>query len=151
MSQWTAAAQQFAARIEADPSGVTHEQWRANAEAWPALPAAAERATGTRRNEWLSHDVWLRSWPLEKVGPREDIPLFDPGPVLERALDAVPMSRGRQPGSPRGGVSWSMRRCARSGRSGGCSRPGPAPCGSPAVERVRGVSAVVRRAAVNRL
>ncbi|MFJ1603731.1 hypothetical protein ACIOHS_10210 [Streptomyces sp. NPDC088253] len=92
VSQWMAAAQQFAARIQADPAGVTDEQWRAIAEAWPALSAAAERATGTQHNEWLLRDLWLGSWLLEKVGPREDIPLFDAGPVLERALDAMPMS-----------------------------------------------------------
>jgi hypothetical protein len=92
VSQWTAAAQQFAARIQADPAGVTDEQWRAIAEAWPALLAAAGRATGTQHNEWLLRDLWLRSWLLEKVGPREDVPMFGPGPVLERALDAMPMS-----------------------------------------------------------
>ncbi|MER5665416.1 hypothetical protein [Streptomyces mirabilis] len=92
VSQWMAAAQQFAARIQADPAGVSDEQWRAIAEAWTALLAAAERATGTQRNEWLLRDLWLRSWLLEKVGPRADVPLFDPGPVLERALDAMPMS-----------------------------------------------------------
>ncbi|GAX51428.1 hypothetical protein [Streptomyces olivochromogenes] len=92
VSQWVAAAQQFAARIQADPAGVSDEQWRSIAEAWTALLAAAERATGTQRNEWLLRDLWLRSWLVQEVGPRADVPLFDPGPVLERALDAMPMS-----------------------------------------------------------
>lgn len=34
VSQWMAAAQQFTARIQADPAGVSDEQWRAIAEAW---------------------------------------------------------------------------------------------------------------------
>ncbi|MEU9290631.1 hypothetical protein AB0D57_39840 [Streptomyces sp. NPDC048275] len=92
VSEWMAAAQMFAARIQEDPARVTDEQWRAVERAWSALLAAAERATGPQRNEWLLRDLWLRSWLVEKIGPHGDESLFDPGPVLERVLDAMPMS-----------------------------------------------------------
>lgn len=91
VSQWMAAAQQFAARVQADPDGVTDRQWRAIAKAWPALLAAAERATGPQHHEWLMRDLWFRSWLVERVGPREGVPLFDPEVVLDGALDAMPM------------------------------------------------------------
>ncbi|GHG97926.1 hypothetical protein [Streptomyces lanatus] len=89
---WIAAAQQFAARIQQDPGGLTDEQVRALAQAWPALLAAAERATGPQGNEWVLRDLWLRSWLLQRLGPREGVSLLDPGQVLDRALDAMPMS-----------------------------------------------------------
>ncbi|MGW4730354.1 hypothetical protein ACWEQC_14480 [Streptomyces shenzhenensis] len=92
VSQWMAAAQQFAARLQEDPSGLTDDRWRAVGQAWSALLAGAERATGQQRNEWLLRDLRLRSWLLEKVGPREDVALLDPESVLERALDAMPMT-----------------------------------------------------------
>ncbi|MFD2688034.1 hypothetical protein ACFS5L_24835 [Streptomyces phyllanthi] len=91
VNEWIAAAQQFAARVQEDPGGLTDEQWRATAGAWRSLLTAAERATGPQRGEWLMRDLWLRSWLLRTLRPREDIPLLDPGPVLEQALDALPM------------------------------------------------------------
>ncbi|MDX3457210.1 hypothetical protein PV396_35535 [Streptomyces sp. ME02-8801-2C] len=91
-SQWMAAARTFTARIQQDLAAITDEQWRKNAEAWANLMAAAERSTGPQHNEWLLRDLWLRSWLLEKMGPREHGQLFDPGLVIERALDAMPMS-----------------------------------------------------------
>ncbi|PAZ09868.1 hypothetical protein CLM62_44395 [Streptomyces sp. SA15] len=92
MNQWLAAAQQFAARVQrGDPYGVTDERWRAIGDSWSALLAAAEQATGPDE-EWLFRDLWLRSWLLQTLGPREGIPLFDPEFVLVRALDAMPMS-----------------------------------------------------------
>ncbi|CAM5280783.1 hypothetical protein SALBM311S_06674 [Streptomyces alboniger] len=36
-SQWMAAAQQFAARLKEDPTGLTHYWWRAVGQAWTAL------------------------------------------------------------------------------------------------------------------
>ncbi len=95
VSQWMAAAQQFAARLQADPGGptwLTEGQWHEIGQAWEALLAGAERATGPQGNEWLLRDLWLRSWLLEHVGPRAGVALLDPGPVLERALEAMPMS-----------------------------------------------------------
>ncbi|MFJ8632772.1 hypothetical protein [Streptomyces sp. NPDC093568] len=92
VNAWIAAAQQFAARIQQDPERLTDERVRAIAQAWPALLAAAERASGSQGNEWLLRDLWLRSWLLQRLGPREDVPLLDPGQVLVRALDAMPMS-----------------------------------------------------------
>jgi hypothetical protein len=92
VNQWTVAAQMFAACIHEDSARVTVEQWRAVAEAWSTLLAAAERSTDTQHNEWLFRDLWLRAWLLKNVGPRPDVPLCDPGPVIERALDAMPMS-----------------------------------------------------------
>ncbi|MFC3575521.1 hypothetical protein ACFOZ0_20025 [Streptomyces yaanensis] len=92
VSLWMAAAQQFAVRLQRDPARVSDEQWQAVGQGWPALLAAAERATGPQCNEWLLRDLWLRASLLKAVGPRADVPLLDPGPVLERALDAMPMS-----------------------------------------------------------
>ena len=92
VNEWVLAAQMFAARIQEDSAGVTAKQWWAVAEAWSTLLAAAERSTGTQHNEWLFRDLWLRAWLLKNVGPRPNVPLFDPGPVIERALDAMPMS-----------------------------------------------------------
>ncbi|WNM30328.1 hypothetical protein RKE30_07860 [Streptomyces sp. Li-HN-5-11] len=93
VNAWIAAAQQFAARVQQDPDRVTDEQWQAVERAWTALLAAAERATAPQGNEWLLRDLWLRSWLLQRLGPREGgLPLLDPGPVLDRALDAMPMS-----------------------------------------------------------
>ncbi|WP_157987170.1 hypothetical protein [Streptomyces atratus] len=92
-SQWMAAAQQFAARLQAaDGVGMSDEQWRAASRAWTALLAAAERSTGAQSNEWLMRDLWLRASLLKSVGPRLDMPLLDEGPVLERALNAMPMT-----------------------------------------------------------
>jgi hypothetical protein len=95
VSQWMAAAQQFTARLQADPdgpTGLTEERWRAIGQAWASLLAAAERSVGEQGNEWLLRDLWLRSWLLDHVGPRAGVALLDPGPVLERALAAMPMS-----------------------------------------------------------
>ncbi|WP_073948737.1 hypothetical protein [Streptomyces kebangsaanensis] len=91
VSQWTAAAQQFAARLQQAPERLSGRQWQAVASGWSALLAAAERATGPQHNEWLLRDLWLGSWLLQKLGRRAEVPLLDPGPVLERALDAMPM------------------------------------------------------------
>ncbi|MGW2823972.1 hypothetical protein ACWC24_23705 [Streptomyces sp. NPDC001443] len=92
VSEWAAAAQQFAARLQGDPTGLSDEQWRAVEHAWTALLAGAERSTGPQRGEWLLRDLYLRSWLLEHVGPRAGVALLDPEPVLERALAAMPMS-----------------------------------------------------------
>ncbi|MEU6355451.1 hypothetical protein ABZ896_40090 [Streptomyces sp. NPDC047072] len=95
LSQWMAAAQQFAARLQVYPDGptwVTDEQWREIGYAWAALLAAAERSTGEQRNEWLLRDLWLRSWLLDHMGPRAGVALLDPETLLERALAAMPMS-----------------------------------------------------------
>ncbi|WP_053846404.1 hypothetical protein [Streptomyces sp. NRRL B-24085] len=95
VSQWMAAAQQFAARLQISPSGptwLTDEQWREIGVAWAALLAAAERSVGEQRNEWLLRDLWLRSWLLDHMGPREGVALLDPETVLERALAAMPVS-----------------------------------------------------------
>ncbi|MER7840499.1 hypothetical protein ABTY98_32550 [Streptomyces sp. NPDC096040] len=92
VSQWIAAAQQFVARLQADPAGVTDEQWRAIATAWSTLLAAAERSTDSAEDEWFFRDLWLRSWLLQRLGSRGDDPLFDPEFVLVRALDAMPMN-----------------------------------------------------------
>ncbi|WP_327272856.1 hypothetical protein OG609_12425 [Streptomyces sp. NBC_01224] len=92
VSQWMAAAQQFAARLQADGVGMSDEQWRVTSRAWAALLAAAERSTGAQSNEWLMRDLWLRASLLNSVGPRLDVPLLDEGPVLERALNAMPMT-----------------------------------------------------------
>lgn len=91
VSQWIGAAQMFAARVQEDPARLTGEQWRAVAEAWPALLTAAERATGTQHDEWLLRDLWLRASLLKEAGAAPDVPLLDPGLVLGRALDAMPM------------------------------------------------------------
>ncbi|MDH6567710.1 hypothetical protein M2160_002731 [Streptomyces sp. SAI-117] len=95
VSEWAAAAQQFAARLQDDPSGpagLTDDQWRAVGQAWSVLLAGAERATGPQRGEWLLRDLHLRSWLLQHVGPREEVALLEPAAVLERALAAMPMS-----------------------------------------------------------
>ncbi|WP_405619276.1 hypothetical protein [Streptomyces sp. NBC_00076] len=92
VSQWMAAAQQFAARLREDPTGLTDDRWRAVGQAWRALLAGAERATGPQGNEWLLRDLNLRSWLLEHVGPRAGVPLLDPEAVLEGALAAMPLS-----------------------------------------------------------
>ncbi|MET7737841.1 hypothetical protein ABZT02_42090 [Streptomyces sp. NPDC005402] len=95
VSEWMAAAQQFAARLQDDPAGpagLTDEHWRAVGQSWAALLAGAERATGPQRGEWLLRDLHLRSWLLLHVGPREQVALLDPAAVLERALTAMPMS-----------------------------------------------------------
>ena len=92
VSQWMAAAQQFAARLQADPRRLSDERLRAVGAAWAALISAAERSTGPQHNEWLLRDLWLRAWMLKKMGLRPDVPLLDPAPVFERALDAIPMS-----------------------------------------------------------
>ncbi|MER6081874.1 hypothetical protein [Streptomyces sp. NPDC001833] len=97
VSEWIGAAQLFAARIQQDPARLTGQQWRAVAEAWPALLAAADRATGAQHNEWLLRDLWLRASLLKELteaGAVPDVPLLDPGPVLDRALDAMPMAPG---------------------------------------------------------
>ncbi|MEV5959772.1 hypothetical protein AB0M11_39580 [Streptomyces sp. NPDC051987] len=93
VSEWIGAAQMFAARIQQDPARLTGDQWRAVAEAWPALLAAAERATGVQHNEWLLRDLWLRASLLKELtetGSAPDVPLLQPGPILDRALDAMP-------------------------------------------------------------
>ncbi|MEU9455772.1 hypothetical protein [Streptomyces sp. NPDC048277] len=94
VNEWIGAAQMFAARIQQDPGRLTREQWQAVAEAWAALLAAAGRSTGPADDEWFLRDLWLRSWLLQNLGPREDVPLFDPESVLVRALDAMPMNPG---------------------------------------------------------
>ncbi|WP_020136515.1 hypothetical protein [Streptomyces sp. 351MFTsu5.1] len=91
VSQWMAAAQQFAARLQSAPPGPSDARWPDVCRAWSALLAGAERATGPQGNEWLLRDLWLRSWLLEHVGPRAGVALLDPAPVLERALEAMPM------------------------------------------------------------
>lgn len=93
VNQWIAAAQMFAARIQKDPVRLTDEQWRAVDAAWPALLAAAGRATGAQHNEWLLRDLWLRASLLKAVGARSDVSLLDPRSLLDRALDAMPMDR----------------------------------------------------------
>ncbi|MEU0950220.1 hypothetical protein ABZ379_47420 [Streptomyces canus] len=95
VSEWTAAAQQFAARLQDDPAGpagLTDDHWRAVGQAWSALLAGAERATGPQRGEWLLRDLHLRSWLLQHVGPRKGVPLLEPAAVLEQALASMPMS-----------------------------------------------------------
>ncbi|MFI8076298.1 hypothetical protein ACIF85_47520 [Streptomyces sp. NPDC086033] len=95
VSQWMAAAQQFAARLQVRPDGpirLTEEQWGAIGHAWAALLAAAEGSVGEQGNEWLLRDLWLRSWLLDHMGPRAGVALLDPEAVLERALAAMPMS-----------------------------------------------------------
>ncbi len=90
-----AAAQQFAARVQADPgglTGLTDERWREVGQAWTALLAAAERSVGAQRNEWLLRDLHLRSWLLVRLRPRAGVALLDPEVVLESALAAMPMS-----------------------------------------------------------
>lgn len=87
-----AAAQQFAARLQRDCALLSDEQWQAAARAWSSLLAAAERSTGAQGNEWLMRDLWLRASLLDAVGPRPDVPLLDAGPVLEWALEAMPMT-----------------------------------------------------------
>ncbi|MFI1481335.1 hypothetical protein [Streptomyces sp. NPDC020747] len=93
VNHWLLAAQMFAARLQQDPVEMSDERWRAVGAAWSALLAAAERSTGPQRDEWLMRDLWLRAWLLGNVGPRPDVPLLDPRPPFERALDALPMSR----------------------------------------------------------
>ncbi|MFC5804901.1 hypothetical protein [Streptomyces formicae] len=90
VSEWMAAAQQFAARLQADCAQLSVDQWRSATDAWLALLAAAERSTGMQGNEWLLRDLWLRASLLDAVGPRLDVPLLDAGPVPERTLDAMP-------------------------------------------------------------
>lgn len=92
VSQWMAAAQQFAARLQSAVPGPSDARWPEVGRAWSALLAGAERATGPQGNEWLLRDLWLRSWLLDHVGPRPGVALLDPAPVLERALAAMPMS-----------------------------------------------------------
>lgn len=92
VNQWLLAAQMFASRLQRDSVEMSDERWRAVGAAWSALLAAAERSTGPQGDEWLMRDLWLRAWLLKNVGPRPDVPLFDPGPVIERALDTMPMS-----------------------------------------------------------
>ncbi|KOG34366.1 hypothetical protein [Streptomyces resistomycificus] len=92
VSQWMAAAQQFAARVQEDPGGVPDARWPAIAQAWSALLAAAERATGAQHNEWLLRDLWLGAWLLQRLGPRADVPFLDAATVLDRALDAMPLN-----------------------------------------------------------
>ncbi|MFF0017461.1 hypothetical protein [Streptomyces sp. NPDC005374] len=95
VSQWMAAAQQFAARLQVRPDGPTwlsEEQWGEIGHAWAALLAAAERSVGEQGNEWLLRDLWLRSWLLDHMGPRAGVALLDPEAVLGRALAAMPMS-----------------------------------------------------------
>ncbi|WP_326664195.1 hypothetical protein [Streptomyces canus] len=95
VSQWIAAAQQFAARLQADPdalTGLTDEQWCEVGQAWAALLAAAERSVGGQRNEWLLRDLHLRSWLLVRLRPRAGVALLDVEAVLDRALAAMPMS-----------------------------------------------------------
>jgi hypothetical protein len=55
--------------------------------------AAAERAADAQHGGWLLRDLWLRASLLKEVGPAPDVPLLEPGPVLDRALDAMPMDR----------------------------------------------------------
>ena len=88
-SQWMAAAQQFAARLQEDSGRLTDEQWQAVGTAWAALLAAAGQATGPDEDEWLFRDLWLRSWLLQTLGPRDDVPLFDPEFVLVAGKDHV--------------------------------------------------------------
>ncbi|MFJ1735836.1 hypothetical protein [Streptomyces sp. NPDC088254] len=92
VSQWIAAAQQFAARVREDASTLSDERWRAVGEAWTSLLTRAERSTGPQRGEWLLRDLQLRSWLLERTGPRKGVPLLDPQIVLESALAAMPLS-----------------------------------------------------------
>ncbi|RZU13147.1 hypothetical protein [Streptomyces sp. BK239] len=42
----------------------------------------------------MSRDLQLRSWLLERTGPRKGVPLLDPQIVLESALAAMPLSPG---------------------------------------------------------
>jgi hypothetical protein len=92
VSQWMAAAQQFAARLQKAPGRVTDEQWQAVGTAWAALLTAASQATGPDEDEWLFRDLWLRSWLLQTLGPRDGVPLCDPEFVLTQALDSMQMS-----------------------------------------------------------
>ncbi|MEV6172975.1 hypothetical protein AB0L99_32795 [Streptomyces sp. NPDC051954] len=93
VNQWIAAVQAFTLHLQEDPARLSDDQLRGVGVAWPALMAAAERSTGPQGDEWLMRDLWLRALLLEKVGPRPNVPLLDPQPLLGRALDALPMSR----------------------------------------------------------
>ncbi|MFF3242983.1 hypothetical protein ACFYWY_04410 [Streptomyces sp. NPDC002870] len=92
VSEWMAAAQQFAARLQRDCARLSDKQWQAAAQAWSSLLAAAEHSTGPQSHEWLMRDLWLRASLFDAVGPRQGVPLLDAGLVLERALDAMPMT-----------------------------------------------------------
>ncbi|MDQ1036072.1 hypothetical protein QFZ75_002488 [Streptomyces sp. V3I8] len=93
VNQWLLAAQMFAARLQQDPVEMPAGRWRAVGAAWSALMAAAERSAGPQGGEWLMRDLWLRAWLLTNVGPHPDVPLLDPRPLLDRALDALPVRR----------------------------------------------------------
>ncbi|MFJ7490051.1 hypothetical protein ACIQZB_02155 [Streptomyces sp. NPDC097727] len=93
VSQWSAAAEMFASRLQADHAALSDEQWQTVAFAWANLLSAAERSTGPQGIEWLMRDLWLRVSLLQAVGPRDGVPLLEPAPVLDRALDAMPLSR----------------------------------------------------------
>ncbi|MER5561519.1 hypothetical protein ACFW17_26000 [Streptomyces sp. NPDC058961] len=93
VSQWMAAAQQFAVRLQGGWASLSDAEWRDAARAWAALLAAAERATGPQGNEWLQRDQYLRASLLDRMGPRPGLPLLDPALLLDRALDAMPMDR----------------------------------------------------------
>jgi hypothetical protein len=93
VNQWIAAVEAFTLHLQWDPVEMSAERWRAVGVAWSALLAAADRSTGPQFDEWLMRDLWLRAWLLENVGPRPDVPLLDPRPPFDRALDALPMSR----------------------------------------------------------
>ncbi|MFB7450657.1 hypothetical protein [Streptomyces sp. NPDC056194] len=95
VSQWMLASYLFAAQIRAESAELGDEQWSQVASAWAALLAAAERATGFQQAEWLLRDLWLRSWLLDRLGPQPGVELLERDPVLNRALEAMPMTPGR--------------------------------------------------------
>jgi hypothetical protein len=90
VNQWIAAAQAFTLHLQQDPARLSDDRLRGVGVAWPALMAAAERSTGPQRDEWLMRDLWFRAWLLEHVGPRPDVPLLDPQPLLDRAWTPCP-------------------------------------------------------------
>ncbi|MGA5496530.1 hypothetical protein ACPCSP_19430 [Streptomyces cinereoruber] len=93
VSEWMAAAEMFASRICDAAERLPGERWPEVASAWSSLLTAAERATGSQRAEWLVRDLWLRSRLLGALGPQPGAELLERDPVLDRALDAMPMTQ----------------------------------------------------------
>ncbi|MFF4057001.1 hypothetical protein ACFYZ8_11065 [Streptomyces sp. NPDC001668] len=118
VSQWMAAAQQFAARLRADPggpAGLTDEQWHEVGRAWAALLADAERATGPQGDERLLRDLWLRSWLREHGGPRPGVALLDPGLCWNARRRPCRCRPGKRLLRPRAGGSRTVSGSSRCG------------------------------------